>query len=105
VGPTYFLRIPQNNRTSETGYAGQETEIRTRSKAAYPTTGGLELLGHAIEYLIDSRPFLSVELGGEDHKETLDILKCRSRQVFAECAEEVSPREHLKHWLGRILRY
>jgi len=65
----------------------------------------LEILGHAIEYLIDSRPFLPVELGGEDHKETLDLLKCQSQQVFAECAAVVSTRDYLKHWLGRILRY
>lgn len=35
----------------------------------------LEVLGHTIEYLIDSRPFLPAEMRGRDHKAALDILK------------------------------
>jgi hypothetical protein len=63
----------------------------------------LEILGHAIEYLIDSRPFLPAEMGGADYKEALEILKLRSLMIFAECAAVVSSIERFKYWLGGVL--
>ena len=44
----------------------------------------LEMLGHAIEYLIDSRLYM-VPDWHEREQEAVQILMSRSRAVFAEC--------------------
>ena len=55
----------------------------------------LEALGHAVEYLIDSRLYLGAsgdqaQLSCEaDHREAIHLLMRLSREVFLECAQVV----------------
>jgi hypothetical protein len=67
----------------------------------------LEVLGHAIEYLVDQ------QLQRESHAEpqtlsyqadapAMHILMRLSREVFAECPEAASPRPSLKQRLFRL---
>lgn len=70
----------------------------------------LETLGHAVEYLVDSRMFL-VELGAGDQKqdqEAVQILMRLSRAVFQECPEIVPIRRRMSRWvasgMSRVLR-
>lgn len=62
----------------------------------------LEVLGHAIEYLVDSR----LPEGGADRSdaEAIRLLMCCSRAVFEECSEIVPMRRRLSAWLSGQLR-
>lgn len=61
----------------------------------------LEILGHAIEYLVDSRMFLTSEPVTLADLEAGHILKQLSRTVFDECREVVPLSRRLSHWLSR----
>ena len=58
----------------------------------------LETLGHAVEYLIDSRMFQLGEVNQRDENEAVQILMRMSRAVFEECPEVVPIRQRLKRW-------
>lgn len=61
----------------------------------------LEILGHAIEYLVDSRMFLTSEPVTMADLEARHILKQRSREVFDECRESIPLSRRLSQWLNR----
>ncbi len=73
----------------------QRTMIRRRPTLQQGRA--LELLGHAVEYLVDSRLYL----GESDASDQLAVqtLMRLNREVFAECAE-VAPKGRLRQWLG-----
>ncbi len=50
----------------------------------------LEALGHAVEYLVDSRMFLVQQTDSKADQEALRILMRLSREVFMECPEVVT---------------
>ena len=60
----------------------------------------LEMLGHAVEYLVDSR----LRLGTSEYSDELavQILMRLSREVFAECPEIVPLRTRAGNWLRRL---
>jgi hypothetical protein len=64
-------------------------------------------LGHAIEYLVDSRMHRNEEgLSGSEAKsetEASQILMRLNREVFAECREIVPIRRILQRWLGGLV--
>ena len=59
----------------------------------------LETLGHAIEYLVDSRLSVIDEPATLADTEAVEILMRLSRSVFAECSEVVPLRRKLRRWL------
>lgn len=59
----------------------------------------LEQIGHAIEYLIDSRALFTGSVPGEAVDEAIEILSRASRAVFSECPEIVPRRRKLSLWL------
>jgi len=59
----------------------------------------LETLGHAVEYLIDSRLFDAGDHNVRVEQEAVQILMRMSREVFAECPEVVSLRRRLRLWV------
>jgi len=63
----------------------------------------LEILGHAIEYLVDSRLNLIDEPATRADSEATQLLMLRSRQVFTECTEVVPPIRRLKLWIAKRL--
>ncbi len=60
----------------------------------------LEKLGHAVEYLVDSRMALIGEPATKADTEAVDILMRLSRCVFSECEEIVPVGRRLKAWLA-----
>ena len=77
--------------------AAAPTTLRRR---ANPTQGrALEILGHAIEYLVDSRMFLLENAHSAPDHLAAGILMQASRNVFSECAEILPIRQRLKHWI------
>jgi hypothetical protein len=64
----------------------------------------LEVLGHAIEYLIDSRMFLVSEPHTPAETDAVQLLSRCSREVFATCAEIVPVTQRLKQWALDHLR-
>ncbi len=64
----------------------------------------LEALGHAIEYLVDSRMFLVHEPVTQADGEAVQILSRCSREVFAGCAEMVPVHLRFKQWAAERLR-
>lgn len=50
----------------------------------------LETLGHAVEYLVDSRMFLVERSSAKAEQEAVQILMRMSRSVFSECPEVVT---------------
>jgi hypothetical protein len=81
---------------------GVRTLIRRRPS---PQQGrALELLGHAVEYLVDSQLYLAeTDLNDQLAVQTLMRL---NREVFAECAEVVPMRRRLtrrlRRWMGLV---
>lgn len=65
----------------------------------------LETLGHAIEYLVDSRLYLVDQLATRADAEATQLLMQHSRQVFAECAEVVPVTRRLKRWIAERLTH
>ena len=63
----------------------------------------LESIGHAVEYLVDSRMFSAGEYDSRDEQEAIQILMRMSRAVFAECPEVISLRRRLRRWVQERL--
>ena len=55
----------------------------------------LVILGHAIEYLMDSYVFFASADGDEEDLEAIHVLMRLNREVFAECSLVVPWRERL----------
>ena len=78
-----------------------ETPKRIIRRRANQTQGqALEKLGHAVEYLVDSRMRLIHEPSTKADAEALDILMRLSRCVFSECEEIVPVGQRLKDWIA-----
>jgi hypothetical protein len=79
--PVLLLRAACVERSVESELATAPTRRR-----GSPAQGlALESLGHAVEYLVDSRMFLLGEHNRAAESEAVQILMRMSRQVFAEC--------------------
>lgn len=60
----------------------------------------LEKLGHAVEYLVDSRLFAQSEKEAKSDQEAIQLLMRMSRAVFLECPEVVPMRRRLADWFS-----
>jgi len=77
------------------------TRVRTiRRRATLEQGRALEALGHAVEYLVDSRMFQMGEHNRRDEQEAVQILMRMSRAVFVECPEAVSLRRRVGRWVA-----
>jgi hypothetical protein len=76
-----------------------EALLRRRGSAAQGRA--LESLGHAVEYLVDSRMFLLDGNNLAAEGEAVQILMQLSRQVFAECPVVKPPFSSLKRLWSR----
>jgi hypothetical protein len=61
----------------------------------------LEKLGHAVEYLVDSRMFLVEPATAKAEREAVRILMRLSRMVFSECEEVVTLWDRVVELLER----
>ena len=106
------LGTPVQGRSSEseTGMAaGRAYASHVRRRGSLEQGRALEMLGHAVEYLMDSRLFHRAEKESEANREAVQVLMGLSRAVFLECAEVVPVRRRLAAWgrqkLGRGSRF
>src|ERR1035437_6129342 len=84
--------------------------IRSDSKAVRrrPTMSqgqALEMIGHAIEYVYDSRVYQNAGALSKSDMEAVQTLMRLSREVYLEC-KEIAPdsdRHGIKHWLLNLL--
>ena len=81
----------------------RSTGLGVRRRASYQQGRGLKILGHAVEYLIDSRMFLIDQPSTRADSEAVQLLMLLSRQVFAECAPVPPPVRRLRHWIAERL--
>ncbi len=59
----------------------------------------LEILGHAIEYLVDSRMVNASGNRIEYNRDAVELLSRSSREIFDGCAVVVPLSERFKDWL------
>jgi hypothetical protein len=78
----------------------QSTGLGIRRRATQQQGRGLEILGHAVEYLVDSRMFVIDQPSTRADAEAVQLLMLLSRQVFAECAQVPQPARRLRHWIA-----
>ena len=78
--------------------------LELRRRPTFEQGRGLEILGHALEYLIDSRMYLIDEPHTAADNEATKILMSLSRQIFHECADVIPPVQRLRIWLAERLR-
>ncbi len=84
--------------------SGSALPRSARRRASVEQGRALEVLGHAVEYLVDSRMFMLGEHNRAAETEGVQILMRQSRTVFAECREVVPLRVRLSRFALRQLR-
>lgn len=82
-------------------YPFQDKSTIVRRRPSPQQGRALEKLGHAIEYLVDSRP-PCFELTMAE-KEALSLLKQASCRLFDECPEVLRPLDRLCRWVAGTL--
>ena len=103
--PTPFLvptpSRPQSNVIAMPKAASAERARLVRRRPTREQGQGLEVLGHALEYLVDTRMFVYREPNTKADAEAIHILSRCSRELFATCAEVVPMRRRVKTWLAK----
>ena len=95
-------------RHFDTSHESWRTRSASRVLRRRPTMSqgrALETLGHAVEYLVDSRMHRDQGLSAQADSVAEQVLMCLNREVFAECAEVAPsrpPGTWLRLWLGRV---
>lgn len=93
-----FLDAAQTRRSDL--FRDEDSRKQVIRRRPNPHQGrALEKLGHAVEYLVDSRMALIDELSTRADAEAVDILMRLSRWVFSECEEIVPMGRRLKAWM------
>ncbi len=90
----------QSNVVAMPKAASAERARLVRRRPTREQGQGLEVLGHALEYLVDTRMFVYREPNTKADAEAIHILSRCSREVFATCAEVVPVRQRVKAWLA-----
>ena len=104
--PTPFL-VPlspaQQNRLLTMPSRPADRSSIVRRRPTREQGQALEILGHALEYLVDSRMYLSKERKTKADGDAIHLLSSCSREVFATCAEVVPFRQRVKTWIAAHL--
>ena len=75
-------------------------ERAIRRRGSIEQGQALEILGHAVEYLVDSRMFVPGSAPMQREHEAIQLLMRSSRAVFLECPEVVPMRHRVGRWLA-----
>ena len=106
--------------TAGVGLMAQQSEAGAQSKAVsrskvrrkldYPAARGMEVLGHAIDYLSDEFAVECLKTGNLAMKQThptlvaLKLLHQKRREVYEGCPAAPTVGERLMSWWQRILK-
>ncbi|ADW69235.1 hypothetical protein [Granulicella tundricola] len=97
VGPTLMQdHIPVPLNLKNTMFVERR---RTMRRGNMEQGRALEMLGHAVEYLVDSRLFGVDERTVKSNQEAVQILMRLSRAVFSECPEVVPVGRKFNLWM------
>jgi|GEM_PF-2677994 len=87
-------------RTTTSGASQKSVDGRIVQRRGSMAQGhALETLGHAVEYLVDSRMFMEDAGDPTSQREAVQILMRMSRTVFSECPEVQPGRRRMVRWL------
>ena len=84
--------------------ADDEAPRTVRRRANMQQGKALEVLGHAIEYLVDSRMFLVGDPRMLVEADAVRVLSRCSRELFTSCAPVVPVSVRLRHWAAGYRR-
>ncbi len=82
---------------------GVASSSRTRRRLGREQGQAIERLGHAVEYLIDSRMFLTQVPYTIAEEEAVQILMALNRLVFESCPEVPTMRQRIVNRLRRLI--
>ncbi len=100
--------LPGSYHAAETG-TREEAEVESaprssngcvRRRGSLQQGFALETLGHAVEYLVDSRLFAQNDADAQSDQEAIQLLMRMSRAVFSECPELLPLRHRLGRWIA-----
>lgn len=81
---------------------GTAAAVSRRRRISVEAGHGLELLGHAIEYLTDEYVHAGGDFSAADPRiEAIQLLMALNRQIYFDCPEVPSLGERCLHWLHR----
>jgi hypothetical protein len=81
-------------------------ELGVRRRGTLQQGQALEMLGHAVEYLVDQRLFALTEQDRANDSEAAQTLMQLSRAVFLECPEVIPvSRQIASWWSSRFPRF
>jgi hypothetical protein len=104
TNPIGQLRFPTSPRPDDLNLVGTgSTGLGVRRRASVQQGRALEILGHSVEYLVDSRMFMIDQPSTRADAEAVQILMRLSREVFSDCTEAVSPARRLRLWINSRL--
>ncbi len=63
----------------------------------------LEILGHAVEYLVDSRLRFNDPQAAAGERDAIELLMRLNRAVFSECPEVVPVSRRVRQWFASCL--
>lgn len=95
--------LPDFSMSAQPTRPGSRRGAPVRRRANPQQGRALETVGHGIEYLVDSRLFLTSGLDDRAEQEAIQIMMRASRAVFADCAEIVPLRRQLGQWFEKRL--
>lgn len=106
-----FNAEPTAERTYARSDCPPQPAVRLASPAYVRRRGSaeqgraLETLGHAVEYLVDSRLRFGDPQAAAGERDAIEILMRLNRAVFSECPEVVPVSRRLRQWIaGRFSR-
>ncbi len=98
-----IANIPaEQNDGSPEGFTERRRFVRRRADRVQGRS--LEILGHAIEYLVDTRMFVLEPEAAKAEREAVQILMRLSRTVFSECEEVVTLGDRLAAWWRQTMK-
>jgi hypothetical protein len=96
-------QFPTSPRPDGLNLASAATGLGVRRRASVQQGRALEILGHSVEYLVDSRMFMIDQPSTRADAEAVQILMRLSREVFSDCTEVAPPARRLRLWINSRL--
>ena len=81
--------------------SARPTYVRRRGSAEQGRA--LETLGHAVEYLVDSRMRFNDQQAAAGERDAIELLMRLNRAVFSECPEVVPFSRRVRQWFASCL--
>lgn len=91
--------LPERASVAPSSRSRRQSRLSIRRRPSQVQGRALEKVGHSIEYLIDSRLFITSGLDDRAEHEAVQILMCASRGVFSKCPEIVPLRRQFSRWV------